>query len=447
MSAAQGIAGTLHAERAPASKRIIVGYGFWIFLLSDIVMFSAFFATYAVLSGETAVGPSGKDLFRLHINAISTACLLLSSFTCGVASIGARARNNAMYYGAMVATAVLGGSFLVLEVREFAGMVAQGAGPTRSAFLSAFFTLVGCHGLHVSLGMLWLLAPRGFPARWLGLAGFLPLFAIGPDAPRAPQVWIDVLDVGQGLAVVVRTANHSLLYDTGPAYFSDSDSGSRIVVPFLRAAGIAHLDGVVVSHDDIDHSGGLLSVLQALPVDWVATSLTQSEPALALAARSQRCFAGQQWQWDGVRFEILHPTWESYNESTIKDNDRGCVLRVVGAAGTVLLAADIERQSEQQLLQRGSAQLPADVLIVPHHGSTTSSSDAFLDQVHPKIAIIPVGYRNRFGHPAAEVLARYQRLGARIFRTDRDGALLVHFDDVISVRAWRLERPRYWQGR
>jgi cytochrome o ubiquinol oxidase subunit 3 len=157
MSAAQGIAGTLHAERAPASKRIIVGYGFWIFLLSDIVMFSAFFATYAVLSGETAGGPSGKDLFRLHITAISTACLLLSSFTCGVASIGARARNNAMYYGAMVATAVLGGSFLVLEVREFAGMVAQGAGPTRSAFLSAFFTLVGCHGLHVSLGMLWLL--------------------------------------------------------------------------------------------------------------------------------------------------------------------------------------------------------------------------------------------------------------------------------------------------
>ena len=297
------------------------------------------------------------------------------------------------------------------------------------------------------LGMLWLLAPRGFPARWLGLAGFLPLLAIAPETPRAPQVWIDVLDVGQGLAVVVRTANHSLLYDTGPAYSSDSDSGSRIVVPFLRAAGITHLDGVIVSHDDIDHSGGLLSVLQALPVDWVATSLPQSEPALALAARSQRCFAGQQWEWDGVRFEILHPTWDSYNEPTIKDNDRGCVLRVVCAAGTVLLAADIERQSEQQLLQRVSQRLPADVLIVPHHGSMTSSSDAFLDRVQPKIAIIPVGYRNRFGHPAADVLARYQRLGARIFRTDRDGALLVRFDDSISVRAWRLERPRYWQGR
>jgi len=146
-----------HAARDLASKRIIVGYGFWIFLLSDIVMFSAFFATYAVLSGETAGGPGGKDLFHLDIVAIETACLLLSSFTCGIASIGARARNDGLYYGSMAATAVLGAGFLFLELREFAGMIAIGAGPTRSAFLSAFFTLVGCHGLHVTLGLMWLL--------------------------------------------------------------------------------------------------------------------------------------------------------------------------------------------------------------------------------------------------------------------------------------------------
>jgi cytochrome o ubiquinol oxidase subunit III len=146
-----------HAGGGIASKRIIVGYGFWIFLLSDIVMFSAFFATYVVLSNETAGGPSGKDLFNLTSVAAETACLLLSSFTCGVATIGARARNGLMYYGAMAVTAVLGAGFLALEIREFASMVAQGAGPTRSAFLSAFFTLVGCHGLHVTLGMLWLL--------------------------------------------------------------------------------------------------------------------------------------------------------------------------------------------------------------------------------------------------------------------------------------------------
>jgi len=146
-----------HAERTLASKRVISAFGFWIFLLSDIIMFSAFFAAYAVLSGETAGGPSGKDLFNLSRVALETACLLLSSFACGVASIGARARNDSMYYGGMAATALLGAAFLFLELHEFAGMIAQGAGPTRSAFLSSFFALVGCHGLHVTLGLLWLL--------------------------------------------------------------------------------------------------------------------------------------------------------------------------------------------------------------------------------------------------------------------------------------------------
>ncbi len=146
-----------HAARDIASKRIIVGFGFWIFLLSDIVMFSAFFATYAVLTEATAGGPSGKDVFHLHVVAMETAFLLLSSFTCGIASIGARARNNPMFYMSMAVTAAFGAGFLFLEIHEFVGMIAIGAGPTRSAFLSAFFTLVGCHGLHVTLGLMWLL--------------------------------------------------------------------------------------------------------------------------------------------------------------------------------------------------------------------------------------------------------------------------------------------------
>ena len=146
-----------HTAGGLASKRIITGYGFWIFLLSDIIMFSAFFATYAVLVGATAGGPSGRELFNLHNVAIETAFLLLSSFTCGLASIGARMQRGSWCYGAMAATFILGAAFLSIEVHEFVGMVAQGAGPTRSAFLSAFFTLVGCHGLHVTAGLLWLL--------------------------------------------------------------------------------------------------------------------------------------------------------------------------------------------------------------------------------------------------------------------------------------------------
>ena len=143
-------------EGGPASKRIITGYGFWIFLLSDIIMFSAFFAAYAVLSGATAGGPTGAQLFNLTNVAIETACLLLSSFICGLAMIAASARNMTWTQIGLLATGLLGFAFLALEAREFADMIAHGAGPQRSAFLSAFFTLVGCHGLHVTAGLLWL---------------------------------------------------------------------------------------------------------------------------------------------------------------------------------------------------------------------------------------------------------------------------------------------------
>jgi cytochrome o ubiquinol oxidase subunit 3 len=151
----QDVPATAHG--GPIPKRIVVGYGFWIFLLSDIIMFSAFFAAYAVLVDETAGGPSGAELFDLRIVAIETACLLLSSFICGLASIAVHARNKPWFYVAMAVTGLLGLAFLVLEVREFISLVQRGAGPSRSAFLSAFFTLVGCHGLHVSAGILWLL--------------------------------------------------------------------------------------------------------------------------------------------------------------------------------------------------------------------------------------------------------------------------------------------------
>src|SRR5262245_23144362 len=147
----------VHAEGGVASRRIVTAFGFWVFLLSDVVMFSAFFATYVVLEHMTAGGPSGKDLFNLSTVALETGCLLISSFTCGMASLGARARSNSMYYGGMIATFLLGAAFMLLEVRDFASLVAQGAGPSRSAFLSGYFALVGCHGLHVTLGLLFLL--------------------------------------------------------------------------------------------------------------------------------------------------------------------------------------------------------------------------------------------------------------------------------------------------
>jgi competence protein ComEC len=293
----------------------------------------------------------------------------------------------------------------------------------------------------------WLLAPRGLPARWLGIIGLLPLVAATPAAIKAGDVEIVVLDVGQGISTLVRTANHALLYDTGPPFGPDADSGSRIIVPFLRAAGAAKLDGLIVSHDDDDHSGGAASVLQAIPTAWMLTSLPDLDPLVARADRAWRCEAGQGWEWDGVRFEILHPAPGSYGVSGIRDNDRSCVLKVVAPGGSVLLPADIERRSEEALLRDAADRLPADVLLAPHQGSRTSSTAAFVRAVHPRIVVFPVGYRNRFGHPHPEVLERYRDFGARIYRSDRDGAvrIVIHVEGGISVSPYRAVYRRYWQ--
>ncbi len=298
-----------------------------------------------------------------------------------------------------------------------------------------------------ALGAAWLLLPRGFPARWLGVIGFLPLFLVAPPRLEEGALKLAVLDVGQGLAVVAQTRHHALLYDTGPAFGPGADSGNRIIVPYLRAAGVRSLDGVIVSHDNADHSGGAVSVLQALPVAWLLSSLPDMDPLPLEAEQAYRCFAGQDWEWDGVRFEMLHPSRASYDEARIKDNDRGCVLRIVTRAGRVLLPADIERKTETELLSAQRGTLQADVLVAPHHGSKTSSTPEFVSEVNPQSVIFPVGYRNRFGHPHPEVVERYRDLGSRIYRTDRDGALIVDVSPqgVVRITPYRAVYRRYWQ--
>lgn len=293
----------------------------------------------------------------------------------------------------------------------------------------------------------WLLSPRGLPARWLGVVGLLPLFLVAPPAIRPDDVEIVVLDVGQGLAAVVRTARHALLYDAGPAFGPGVDSGNRIIVPYLRAAGVRQLDGFVVTHDDDDHWGGAMSVLQALPVRWLKTSLPDLDPLVVQAGPALRCEAGQRWEWDGVRFEMLHPTGASYDESAIRDNDRGCVLKVEAPGGRALLSADIERRAEEALLARAPERLRADVLLAPHHGSRTSSTPGFLQAVGPRIVVVPVGYRNRQRHPHPEVMERYRESGSGIYRTDRDGAvtITIRADGAIGVTPYRAVYKRYWQ--
>jgi len=325
------------------------------------------------------------------------------------------------------------------------------------------------------LGVLVVLLPRGFPSRWLGFVLMLPMFLNAPPAPAEDSLRLIIFDVGQGLAVAAQTRHHALLYDAGPDFSGGADSGNRILVPSLRALGISKLDGLILTHDDTDHTGGAASVMQAMPIGWLSSSLPEGHPLLQQATFSssdettshstkpptdsgqvagypasgrgelKRCADGQSWQWDGVQFEILHPDPGSYAQTKISDNDRGCVLRISIANQHILLTADIEEASEIELLEEHPDKLPAALLVVPHHGSKTSSGKEFIAAVKPDYAVFTVGYRNRFGHPKQKIVQRYADSGAQLLRSDEDGAILVEMNARgLQVEQYRKAHRHYW---
>jgi competence protein ComEC len=294
------------------------------------------------------------------------------------------------------------------------------------------------------LGALWLLAPRGFPLRIFGIILLLPMFLIVPPPPADNTARIIVFDVGQGLAVSVQTHNHAMLYDTGPDFAGEADSGNRILIPALRALGIDKLDGLMLSHDDIDHIGGTYSVMQSLPIEWVASSLKADHPLLSTAKQHEPCVDGKSWEWDGVKFEVLHPA--DLDESDKKhDNDQSCVLRISVGRQSVLLVGDIEKASESRLLALHMHDLPSTLLVAPHHGSKSSSSEPFVNTVAPHYVVFTAGYRNRFHHPHLEVWQRYGAMGAERLRSDTDGAIIIDVDtEELKVDSYRKTHRRYW---
>lgn len=289
-----------------------------------------------------------------------------------------------------------------------------------------------------------LLAMR-LPWHWrmLGVPLLLPVLLWQPLRPATGQFELIAADVGQGNALIVRTASHTLVYDSGPRFSSESDAGHRVLVPLLRALG-DRVDTLMLSHRDSDHIGGAPAVLAMQPQAVLLSSIEEGHPLQAVRP-SQRCLAGQRWNWDGVDFEVLHPPAADY-AAPQKSNAMSCVLRIASGGKAALLSGDIELAQEQRLVAAG-VNLKADVLLVPHHGSKTSSSPAFLDAVQPGLALAQAGYRNRFGHPAPPVLERYRERGIRVWTSPSCGAASWSSAQPGRVSCQRQTGLRYWHHR
>ena len=323
------------------------------------------------------------------------------------------------------------------------------------------------------LGAALAVLPLPWTLRGLALPLLLPMAAPEVDRPAHGRFEVVMPDVGQGGAALVRTRRHLLLFDAGPQYTPQADAGQRVLLPLLRGRGEKAIDMLVLSHHDADHIGGADALLNALPVRQVLSSLTLERAAAAwppgLAARQsvalgdviaridparhRACQAGQAWTWDGVRFEVLHPVGPEEvaggpggrrGARTVSANARSCVLRVIAAdEASLLLTGDIEVAQERELLARSGPALRSTVVVAPHHGSKGSSSPAFVEAVAPRAAVFQAAYRSRFGHPAPDVLARYEATGAVLVRSDRCGAWTWRSGDASGV-CERERRRRYW---
>lgn len=310
--------------------------------------------------------------------------------------------------------------------------------PAPTAFLAAV------------LGALLLIVGRSY-GYLLAVVLMLPLLFSPAHAP-APGRWrVTFIDIGQGMAVLIQTHKHAWLYDTGPQYGPETDGGQRIILPLLRALGVKHLDGIIVSHADNDHSGGALSILKSVSASWLLSTVEAGHPLYQAKVSKLACAKGMSWKVQNLHFTTLHPPTEWLSLKAFKPNALSCTVRISDGSNSVLLPGDLEALQEALLVEQQAEQLPATVLLAPHHGSKTSSTAAFIKAVAPQYVIFQAGYRNRFGHPRPEVLARYQQVNIQILRSDFAGAIVFEFEmgktAPVLVKPWRQAMQRYWHWR
>ncbi len=397
----------------------------WSATLSLLPLGALFFSSYSLVS------PIANALAIPLVSGLITPLVLLAA---GLAIVWPTA-------GGWVGSLLLPPTGWLLELLEYLSRWPQAA-----------WTLAQPDPIALALagvGVFMLLRPYPVPMRPVWCLTFLPLFTGAAPLPPRDGLSVHALDVGQGMAVLVETHDFRLLYDTGPHWSTESNAGQRIVVPWLRARGIRRLDALVISHADLDHSGGAADLLRSIEVGTVLSSIEPGHPLRIDHPDHQPCRRGHRWARGAVRFEFLHPGDEfPPGAARSPTNARSCVLRVVSAAGSVLLPGDLEARQERDLIARlGAPALAADILLAPHHGSNTSSSAEWLEAVAPRWVIVQAGYRNRFGHPTARVLARYEATGATVLRTDQHGAVSLQLAPgrPPGVHRSRVDRPPYWR--
>jgi competence protein ComEC len=400
-------------------------------------------------------------LAGLRTQAIATVGLapLTLLFFHQISVVGFVANLIAIPWVTLLITPLALAGMLLPPLWTLAGWAAQGlmaALAPLAAWPGALWHAAAAPPLLLGLGLLGgLVAVVPLPWHWRGCGVLMLLPLLAPPLERPPPGRFEavVLDVGQGSSVFVRTANHLVVVDAGPQYSAESEAGSRILLPLLRARGETRIDTLLLSHRDSDHTGGAATLLEALPVGRLLSSLEDTHPLRRSAVPHERCLAGQRWEWDGVVFELLHPPPQDYpafDAVPPRANALSCVLRVSDGQHSLLLTGDIEAAQEAALLAASSTggpntHLRSTVLVAPHHGSKTSSTPAFLDAVAPELALFQAGYRSRFGHPAPEVLARYDERRIAVVRSDACGAWVWRSDAPVRDGACeRLVSRRYW---
>ena len=419
--------------------------GFWLSFVAVGVLFATDLgaANEGAISVKARFGSILREQWSITLALTPLTLLLFQQ----VSVVGLLANLLAIPWVTLVVTPLCMVGVLVPPLWQAAALAIDALGWVLQLLVRLPFATVSVAAPALWMGVIGILGgvllvlrlPWGWRA--MGVPLLLPVLLW--QAPRPPTGHFELLaaDIGQGNAVVVRTATHTLVFDTGPRFGLDSDAGQRVLVPLLRAMGET-VHTVVVSHRDSDHSGGAASLLATQPQAVLLSSIEAANPLQAVRA-VQRCMAGQSWAWDGVQFDVLHPQSIDY-DTPQKPNALSCVLRVSNGTSTALLVADIEQPQEARLVASHAA-LKADVLLVPHHGSKTSSSPAFLDAVQPRFALVQAGYRNRFGHPAPPVLARYQERGIPVVDSSHCGAATWQSTAPTQMRCDRQDDPRYWQ--